>query len=229
MTQNSLFNGLAENFVNFADSLNSIPRTFITSATTFQHGALMEFGVCPLLFSRRLLSVFYWTEKRWLTTSSGNKAKKSVKIPESEAPKNVTCDWIGPVDKQSNLRPVHFYIPPDETQAEKNLRLKRKALQDFNQHFWSRQNIMFYKKKSEFIQAELDKRRLLSPGLKKQTLSPEEMAVFYKQFLQENYQNNLKYHREWYKRNVMLLWPAFKVALERFLKRLHTLHMRKLK
>lgn len=71
--------------------------------------------------------------------------KKSVKIPESEAPKNVTCDWIGPMDKQSNLRPVHFYMPPDETQAEKNLRLKRKALQDFNQHFWSRQNIMFYK------------------------------------------------------------------------------------
>lgn len=39
------------------------------------------------------------------------------------------------------------------------------------------------------------KKQTDSDNKTKNSLSPEEMAVFYKQFLEENYQNNLKYHR----------------------------------
>ncbi|XP_014771303.1 cytochrome c oxidase assembly factor 8 isoform X2 [Octopus bimaculoides] len=152
-----------------------------------------------------------------LTTKK--KKKETFKL-SSSPPKSITRNWIGPPDGNSNLRPTHFYIPPNESNVEKDLRLKKVDLQTFNHDFWTRQNITFFKRKAQFIHMELERKKQIdSDNKNKKSLSPEEMAVFYKQFLEENYQNNLKYHREWYKKNIFLLWPALKVAVHNLFKK----------
>lgn len=126
-------------------------------------------------------------------------------------------DWIGPPDKLSNLRPVHFYIPEDESAAEQKLRELRQETQEWNQRFWANQNVTFRKEKEEFIHSRLKAKGL---GLRaesgqKVTLSAEEMADFYKEFLSKNFQKHMYYNRDWYRRNFAITFFMGRVALER--------------
>lgn len=52
-------------------------------------------------------------------------------------------DWIGPPDKHSNLRPVIFYVPPEESPLERRLREARQEAQACDQRFWARHNRAF--------------------------------------------------------------------------------------
>lgn len=52
-------------------------------------------------------------------------------------------DWIGPPDKHSNLRPVIFYVPPEESPLERRLRQARQEAQACDQRFWARHNRTF--------------------------------------------------------------------------------------
>ena len=55
-------------------------------------------------------------------------------------------DVFGPVDPKSNLRVIKtFYIPPDETSWERDYRLKRIEVQEWNQEFWTAHNLQFLK------------------------------------------------------------------------------------
>ncbi|XP_064149125.1 cytochrome c oxidase assembly factor 8 isoform X2 [Loxodonta africana] len=112
-------------------------------------------------------------------------------------PKNSCHDWIGPPDKYSNLRPVQFYIPEDESPLEQKLRELRQETQEWNQQFWANQNVTFSKEKEEFIHSRLKAKGL---GLRtesgqKATLNAEEMADFYKEFLSKNFQKHMYYNR----------------------------------
>ncbi|XP_036903758.1 cytochrome c oxidase assembly factor 8 isoform X1 [Sturnira hondurensis] len=131
-------------------------------------------------------------------------------------------DWIGPPDKLSNLRPVHFYIPKDESAAEQKLRELRQETQEWNQRFWANQNVTFRKEKEEFIHSRLKAEGL---GLRaesgqKATLSAEEMADFYKEFLSKNFQKHMYYNRDWYRRNFAITFFMGRVALQRVWNRL---------
>uniref|UniRef100_A0A8D1GC01 Cytochrome c oxidase assembly factor 8 n=1 Tax=Sus scrofa TaxID=9823 RepID=A0A8D1GC01_PIG len=118
----------------------------------------------------------------------------------SFCPPRKSChDWIGPPDKYSNLRPVHFYIPENESPLEQKLRELRQETQEWNQQFWANQNLTFHK---------------VSLGAKA-TLNAEEMAEFYKEFLSKNFQKHMYYNRDWYKRNFAITFFMAKVALER--------------
>uniref|UniRef100_A0A8D1G4M8 Cytochrome c oxidase assembly factor 8 n=1 Tax=Sus scrofa TaxID=9823 RepID=A0A8D1G4M8_PIG len=98
----------------------------------------------------------------------------------SFCPPRKSChDWIGPPDKYSNLRPVHFYIPENESPLEQKLRELRQETQEWNQQFWANQNLTFHK---------------VSLGAKA-TLNAEEMAEFYKEFLSKNFQKHMYYNR----------------------------------
>ena len=68
--------------------------------------------------------------------------REKLKI-KSSAPPNITSDWIGPPDSVSNLRPIKFYIPSDETELQKCYRLQREKVQQWNQQFWLKHNIKF--------------------------------------------------------------------------------------
>ncbi|XP_025247231.1 apoptogenic protein 1, mitochondrial isoform X1 [Theropithecus gelada] len=132
-------------------------------------------------------------------------------------PRKSCHDWIGPPDKYSNLRPVHFYIPENESPSEQKLRKLRQETQEWNQQFWANQNLTFSKEKEEFIHSRLKTKGL---GLRtesgqKATLNAEEMADFYKEFLSKNFQKHMYYNRDWYKRNFAITFFMGKVALER--------------
>ncbi|KAM4665652.1 kinesin light chain 1 isoform 4-T4 [Amazona ochrocephala] len=106
-------------------------------------------------------------------------------------------DWIGPPDKHSNLRPVIFYVPPEESPLERRLREARQEAQACDQRFWARHNRAFCQEKEEFIYS-----RLKAKGLEmrdetgqKNTLNAEEMADFYKDFLSKNFRKHMQYNR----------------------------------
>ncbi|NXR14618.1 APOP1 protein, partial [Semnornis frantzii] len=64
-------------------------------------------------------------------------------------------DWIGPPDKHSNLRPVIFYVPPEESALERRLREARQEAQACDQRFWAGHNRAFSQEKEEFIFSRL--------------------------------------------------------------------------
>nr|XP_026646997.1 apoptogenic protein 1, mitochondrial isoform X3 [Zonotrichia albicollis] len=70
-------------------------------------------------------------------------------------PPHSHSDWIGPPDKHSNLRPVIFYVPPEESALERRLREARQEAQASNQRFWARHNRAFRQEKEEFIYSRL--------------------------------------------------------------------------
>ncbi|XP_019807365.1 cytochrome c oxidase assembly factor 8 isoform X2 [Tursiops truncatus] len=132
-------------------------------------------------------------------------------------PRKSCHDWIGPPDKYSNLRPVHFYIPENESPLEQKLRELRQETQEWNQQFWANQNLTFLKEKEKFIDSRLKAKglELTAESGKKATLNAEEMADFYKEFLSKNFQKHMYYNRDWYKRNFAITFFMGKVALER--------------
>lgn len=68
-----------------------------------------------------------------------------LKVSRFCPPRKSRHDWIGPPDKYSNLRPIHFYIPENESPLEQKLRELRQETQEWNQQFWADQNLTFHK------------------------------------------------------------------------------------
>ncbi|KAF5926479.1 hypothetical protein HPG69_018382 [Diceros bicornis minor] len=78
-----------------------------------------------------------------------------LKVSRFCPPRKSCHDWIGPPDKYSNLRPVHFYIPENESPLEQKLRELRQETQEWNQQFWANQNLTFRKVSSGFSGSQL--------------------------------------------------------------------------
>lgn len=74
-----------------------------------------------------------------------NKQQKKIGFENKPDLSMIDCDYIGPPDKVSNLRPVLRHIPEDETPIEKVLRLKRIEVEKWNQNFWTNHNQNFIK------------------------------------------------------------------------------------
>ncbi|XP_031436249.1 cytochrome c oxidase assembly factor 8 isoform X2 [Clupea harengus] len=131
-------------------------------------------------------------------------------------------DWIGPPDRLSNLRPIIYHIPENETPQERRLRHLRQETEDWNHQFWTNQNITFNREKEEYILAQLKAKGLAErdENGKKHTLNSEQMAVFYKDFLDQNYKRHSSYNREWYRRNFTITLLMARVALLRAWRRL---------
>lgn len=75
----------------------------------------------------------------------GKKQEKKIGFESKPDINKIHCDYIGPPDKVSNLRPVLRHVPADETPIEKELRLKRIEVEKWNQHFWTNHNRNFVK------------------------------------------------------------------------------------
>lgn len=131
-------------------------------------------------------------------------------------------DWIGPPDRYSNLRPIKYFVPADESPSERKLRELRQETEDWNQKFWAHQNLTFLKEKEEFI---ISKFHSLGLGQRdeegrKRTLDAEVMSGFYKDFLSKNFAKHAQYNREWYKRNFTITFLMGQVTLRRALKKI---------
>ncbi|XP_036139263.1 cytochrome c oxidase assembly factor 8 isoform X2 [Monomorium pharaonis] len=105
-------------------------------------------------------------------------------------------DVIGPPDPVSNLRPIVFASSTKETYLEKMHRDLRKETQQWNQIFWSKHNISFIEERKQFQQM------LKAQG---KTLTADDMSIFYKQFLDKNWESHFNYNIAWYKRNLKIL------------------------
>ncbi|XP_022106991.1 APOPT family protein CBG23705, mitochondrial-like [Acanthaster planci] len=140
---------------------------------------------------------------------------------KAEPPDCPDWDWIGPVDKRSNLRQLRFAQRPNETEAERKYREMREEIYDWNHAFWAQHNQNFIEAKERFVKEALGKKGegLLDEDGAKRVLSADKMAEFYREFLQDNRQTLKLYNREWYRKNTALLWPAFKIAVQRLLRR----------
>ncbi|KAL1933759.1 hypothetical protein VTP01DRAFT_7849 [Rhizomucor pusillus] len=116
----------------------------------------------------------------------------------------IQADMIGTPDPISNLRPVRYYIPPDETEAEKEWRLMQQRVDEFNQDFWTRNNSMFLQAKAEYEE------QLKQRG---KQVTPEALSIFYKDFLDAAYERHMEYNRQWWKLNIGMLYPGFKATM----------------
>ncbi|XP_029972936.1 cytochrome c oxidase assembly factor 8 [Salarias fasciatus] len=128
---------------------------------------------------------------------------------------STTHDWIGPPNPLSNLRPIVYRVPEDESELERRLRRLRQETEDWNHQFWTKQNISFSKEKEAFILSQLKSKglTLLDDNGRRRHLSSEEMAVFYKSFLDRNRTRHASYNKEWYRRNFSITLLMARVAL----------------
>ncbi|GAA5801186.1 hypothetical protein HPULCUR_006629 [Helicostylum pulchrum] len=138
--------------------------------------------------------------KRTMATSP---LKKQNKWCESLS-KPVAADMIGTPDPISNLRPVKYYIPSNETREEKEWRESCIKVDQFNEEFWHHNNTLFVNAKAEY-EAQLKE--------KGEEVTAEAMSVFYKDFLNKAYDRQMEYNRTWWKMNVAQLYPGFKAAI----------------
>ncbi|XP_033334646.1 cytochrome c oxidase assembly factor 8 [Megalopta genalis] len=117
------------------------------------------------------------------------------------------ADIIGPPDPVSNLRPIIFAKPKNETNLEKKYREAREATQIWNQNFWTRHNASFTEERKQFQD------KLKDQG--KTSITADDMSVFYKQFLDKNWKTHLNYNIIWYKRNIKLLLLEIRVRVSK--------------
>ncbi|KAE8586806.1 hypothetical protein XENTR_v10021771 [Xenopus tropicalis] len=159
---------------------------------------------------------------RYKHTEAARSAPAQVKNVNFCPPADSQYDWIGPPDRNSNLRPICYFIPKHETVLERKLRKLRHETQEWNQRFWANQNLSFIKEKEEYIKVKLKALGLSERDEegRKRTLNAEEMAEFYRAFLSENLEKHACYNREWYGRNFRITFLMGQVALQRFWKKL---------
>ncbi|ETE64429.1 Kinesin light chain 1, partial [Ophiophagus hannah] len=170
------------------------------AALVRSRGFLHSLSGCPYLVSSCFGCRFLSSSVSGGSSRGEEPEKKNAPSPPKRKvscfhpPSDSCCDWIGPPDQYSNLRPVIFYVPKHETPLERRLRELRQETQAWNQEFWTNQNLSFRKKAS---------------------LTVEEMAEFYKDFLSKNLKKNVYYNREWYKRNFAITFLMGQVAFEK--------------
>ncbi|XP_047736874.1 cytochrome c oxidase assembly factor 8-like isoform X2 [Hyalella azteca] len=126
-------------------------------------------------------------------------------------------DYVGPPHPVSKLRPVLYCTAKQETPLQAAHRTSLLETQSWNQNYWLQHNTAFEKEKQAFITKKLSEKYSIASrhGNEDQlTLTSEEMAEFYKQFLDQNFDQHMQYNREWYKRNFKHIIMAAKVWIE---------------
>ncbi|XP_071833630.1 COA8 family protein CBG23705, mitochondrial-like isoform X2 [Apostichopus japonicus] len=171
----------------------------------------------------RDISLLKVQKRRMTVTTSKMKTSEEPNGDPSEAispPLFPVDDWIGPVDSKSNLHRIQFAQPKDETRTEKKYRLLKEETLTWNQEFWTIQNEKFVKAKRRFTQDMFSYRgqNMTNEDGTKRVLTPEELAEFYTDFLEQNRETFKVYNREWYKRNISMLLPAACAAIVRLFK-----------
>ncbi|KAH8286782.1 hypothetical protein KR018_009632, partial [Drosophila ironensis] len=124
-------------------------------------------------------------------------------------PQEVTSDYIGPPDAQSNLRPYVRHYGDNETELAKKLRLRRQEVEAWNMDFWMRHNKRFYEEKEDFIR--------LNKEIREKEVSADRLSEFYKTFLDKNWRIHLMYNISWYLKNFDILTLAAGVKLQKLI------------
>ncbi|KAF9585691.1 hypothetical protein BGW38_001208 [Lunasporangiospora selenospora] len=119
---------------------------------------------------------------------------------------------VGTPHAVSNLRPVKYPIPVNESLEDKLFRERCERVDAFNQNFWASNNALFNKAKADYEQK-------ISAQNGGQPVTTEELSLFYKDFLDKAYERQMSYNRQWWIENMGLLLPAAKAAFRRWTSR----------
>ncbi|KAK3844735.1 MAG: hypothetical protein J3R72DRAFT_397804 [Linnemannia gamsii] len=119
---------------------------------------------------------------------------------------------VGNPHSVSNLRPILYPIPANESKEDRLFREQRERVDAFNQNFWVSNNAMFNKAKAEYE----EKVRAQNGD---QPVTTDELSLFYKDFLDKAYERQLNYNRQWWIENINLLFPAAKAAVRKWTSR----------
>lgn len=99
---------------------------------------------------------------------------------------------LGPPHPVSNIRPVKFPIPSNETPAELRYRQLRELAQQKDHGFWLANNQRFEKEKMEFEQQGTN------------------LSLYYKQYQDTSLERHRQYNRYVWKRNLQMIWPGIR-------------------
>lgn len=122
--------------------------------------------------------------------------------------------FVGPPDPVSNLRKYKYELPVNATPLEKRLFEERERVHKWNDDFWRNHNTEFIKQREEFVKKGLK----LKKG-EDSNLNADEMSVFYKRFLDNNWKRHVVYNFTWYGKNFNLTLMQLKVKLAKLFKR----------
>ncbi|KAF9205257.1 hypothetical protein BGZ49_004273 [Haplosporangium sp. Z 27] len=150
-------------------------------------------------------------------TTTGSESSNSPLLPpkkrESLDPVlNTEKFLVGNPHPVSNLRPVKYPIPENESTEDREFRERRERVDAFNQNFWVSNNNLFNKAKAEYE----EKIRAQNGD---QPATTEELSIFYKDFLDKAYDRQMRYNRQWWVENIGLLLPAAKAAVRKWTSR----------
>lgn len=154
---------------------------------------------------RRSLNHSHLTRSEHKTNNSNDALK--VKLFDE----NGNHTWVGPPDPSSNLRLKVFPTSEHLTQEETQFYKKSKEIQEWNQEYWASHNKDFEQSKKMYIEKKTNEKNLDPHS----NLSTEEMAEFYKEFLNKNYSKHILYNGQWYKKNFELLYLSAKAQLSK--------------
>lgn len=110
----------------------------------------------------------------------------------------------------SKLRSVIVVTRCDETEDERSYRLQYESLQDWNNGYWSEHNQLFELEKQEFI-----KKNFSHAISSDEALSHDQLAAFYRDFLERNRAKHVDYNIVWYRGLADLLGNSIKAKLSR--------------
>ncbi|PIA15105.1 hypothetical protein COEREDRAFT_30653, partial [Coemansia reversa NRRL 1564] len=111
---------------------------------------------------------------------------------------------LGPPHAISNIRPVKFYIPPDETLTEKRYREMREEAVQQDHEFWLDNNTRFEQGKLSFEQQVAEK---------KGQCTMDDLSVYFHQYQVDSYTRHLEYNRYVWKRSLRMIWPGIRAWL----------------
>lgn len=106
----------------------------------------------------------------------------------------------------SRLRYVSIIERSNETAEEKTYRRQNERLQEWNDKYWAENNKTFTQERDDYI------RRNFGDG---EALSHDQLADFYRDFLERNHIKHISYNRAWYRYHLSLLNSSFNAKLSR--------------
>lgn len=118
----------------------------------------------------------------------------------------------------SRLRYVNVIKRPDETEQERLYREQYNNLQDWNEKYWAENNAIFNREKENYIKKHLRAPNKTSPSTTaddQEALSHDQLAPFYRDFLNKNRQKHVSYNKTWYINHLTLLISSLKAKASR--------------
>lgn len=117
---------------------------------------------------------------------------------------------VGKPQLLSRLRYVNIVQRCDETPEEQAYRVQYDVLQEWNNNYWAENNDLFDREKRDFIKSKFG-----SSLTNEEALSHDQLAPFYRSFLERNREKHVTYNKIWYKNHLALLLSSLKAKLSR--------------